>query len=380
MPRDENRASSQAPPREIKLAFLSQGSARAIYHVIADGLTIGRGSPNKIPLEDPRASKRHVELTCYGRDYVLHDLDSMNGTRVNEHAIKTHVLLRGDIVRVGRSVFLCLGDGNPVVRDPHHAMGWIVGSLPRGQSVTLPVTETPILIGAAEDNDIHVPRPAPDYIAQIVAVPNGEQLTRLDGEKPVCGWLEDGRKMTFGPVSLEYRISIKPKAKPGPATTRKPGAGSPAPAGRLSIQLGPDAANELALRGAIEEEAERVERELVASAPTKKADAKASRPHISLHRTGGCMVTALSGPSRGVTFAVSDKPVLMGSEKACDVCMKDPNVSTRHARLQRVAGDVMIEDLGGERGVYVNDQRVRRKPLRPGDHIRLGETEFLVHL
>jgi pSer/pThr/pTyr-binding forkhead associated (FHA) protein len=41
---------------------------------------------------------------------------------------------------------------------------------------------------------------------------------------------------------------------------------------------------------------------------------------------------------------------------------------------------VVIEDLKSGNGVFVNGAAVRRTPLKPGDVIRIGSTEFLVHL
>jgi pSer/pThr/pTyr-binding forkhead associated (FHA) protein len=40
----------------------------------------------------------------------------------------------------------------------------------------------------------------------------------------------------------------------------------------------------------------------------------------------------------------------------------------------------MIEDAGSRSGVVVNGRRIKMHPLKPGDTIVIGSTEFLVHL
>jgi hypothetical protein len=68
-----------------------------------DVITIGRYSENDIVLADPQASRHHAEIIREGRRWVLHDLDSANGTFVNGRRITTPTVMRhGDLVRIGR--------------------------------------------------------------------------------------------------------------------------------------------------------------------------------------------------------------------------------------------------------------------------------------
>jgi pSer/pThr/pTyr-binding forkhead associated (FHA) protein len=54
----------------------------------------------------------------------------------------------------------------------------------------------------------------------------------------------------------------------------------------------------------------------------------------------------------------------------------DPEVSGVHAELQRIGGDwVLIDDGLSRNGSFVNGERVsRRRRLRDGDELRVGET------
>jgi two-component system cell cycle response regulator len=68
-------------------------------------LTLGRSPECDVCLESPGVSRRHAELREEGKDVVLHDLDSSNGTHLNEVRItQPQVLKDGDLVRLGASV------------------------------------------------------------------------------------------------------------------------------------------------------------------------------------------------------------------------------------------------------------------------------------
>jgi hypothetical protein len=67
-------------------------------------LVIGRNADCGIVVADARASRQHAEIRAQGNGFVVHDLDSMNGTLVNGTAIREHPLGDGDEVRVGNTV------------------------------------------------------------------------------------------------------------------------------------------------------------------------------------------------------------------------------------------------------------------------------------
>ena len=75
---------------------------------------------------------------------------------------------------------------------------------------------------------------------------------------------------------------------------------------------------------------------------------------------------------------VLDGPVAaLGRSRDCDCVLSDPNVSRRHAELRRGStGDWQIVDLGSTNGIKVNDRRVDRSRLSPGDEVTLGTTRF----
>lgn len=61
-------------------------------------INIGRRLDNQLVLEDPHVSRRHAQLRVRGGRYVLYDLGSTSGTRVNGKQIQEWVLRPGDVV------------------------------------------------------------------------------------------------------------------------------------------------------------------------------------------------------------------------------------------------------------------------------------------
>src|SRR5258705_3035620 len=64
-------------------------------------VTIGRHPDNLLVITDTQASRFHAVIGK-GRDgYIVKDLDSRNGTRLNVQPIKAAKLNQGDVVSIG---------------------------------------------------------------------------------------------------------------------------------------------------------------------------------------------------------------------------------------------------------------------------------------
>ena len=79
-------------------------------------LRIGRLPDNTVVIDNPAVSGHHARVIQDGGNAVLEDLQSTNGTFVNEKPITRHVLQHGDIVLVGKHtlVFDQLAGEGPV--------------------------------------------------------------------------------------------------------------------------------------------------------------------------------------------------------------------------------------------------------------------------
>jgi pSer/pThr/pTyr-binding forkhead associated (FHA) protein len=64
-------------------------------------LTIGRRKKNNVIIEDMAVSGHHAKIDSVGDGFVLIDLQSKNGSFVNEQLINSHWLKNGDIINIG---------------------------------------------------------------------------------------------------------------------------------------------------------------------------------------------------------------------------------------------------------------------------------------
>ncbi len=69
-------------------------------------VTFGRKAGNDITLESPVVSSQHAKIDHLEEGYVLTDLQSKNGTFVNELPITVHWLREGDRIRIGQHIIL----------------------------------------------------------------------------------------------------------------------------------------------------------------------------------------------------------------------------------------------------------------------------------
>ena len=77
--------------------------------------TIGRGRQNHLTVEDPLVSRRHCQVRRRGEEFILEDLNSVNGTFLNDQRITRGRLHSNDVVRVGQTelVFRQASAGQP---------------------------------------------------------------------------------------------------------------------------------------------------------------------------------------------------------------------------------------------------------------------------
>ena len=73
---------------------------------------LGRESRCDVVLNSESVSRRHACVQPIGREYELLDLQSTNGTLVNDQPIEQHRLHDGDYVQVGNCIFRYLAGGN----------------------------------------------------------------------------------------------------------------------------------------------------------------------------------------------------------------------------------------------------------------------------
>jgi pSer/pThr/pTyr-binding forkhead associated (FHA) protein len=75
-----------------------------------DRMTLGR-RPYNIVVDNLAVSGEHAALQVIGNDYFIEDLNSTNGTYINEQKIKRQILKNGDTIEIGKYAIKYVQDG-----------------------------------------------------------------------------------------------------------------------------------------------------------------------------------------------------------------------------------------------------------------------------
>ncbi len=71
-----------------------------------DTLTIGRKEDNDVVIENLAVSGNHAKIDAVGDGFLLTDLQSKNGTFVDEQLITSHYLKHKDVIMIGKHSFV----------------------------------------------------------------------------------------------------------------------------------------------------------------------------------------------------------------------------------------------------------------------------------
>jgi hypothetical protein len=89
---------------EATLALLADGRIERTYRLRKDEISIGRLPESDVQVVDPGASRQHARILRREDGYVLVDLDSTNGTLVNDEPAQDRRLEDGDRITIGTTV------------------------------------------------------------------------------------------------------------------------------------------------------------------------------------------------------------------------------------------------------------------------------------
>lgn len=85
-----------------KLVILTQGMTGRAHELNVDRTTIGRVEDNTFQIADPSVSSHHCEVLLRGGEVLIRDLNSTNGSFINEAQITESVLKPGQKLRLGQ--------------------------------------------------------------------------------------------------------------------------------------------------------------------------------------------------------------------------------------------------------------------------------------
>ncbi|HKR63151.1 MAG TPA: FHA domain-containing serine/threonine-protein kinase [Thermoanaerobaculia bacterium] len=77
-------------------------------------------------------------------------------------------------------------------------------------------------------------------------------------------------------------------------------------------------------------------------------------------------------PEANEKHSITGDSVMVGRDRTCSIVLTHPAVSRRHARITVGGKEPVLEDLQSANGTYVNNTRVERVVLKPGDIVRFG--------
>ena len=86
-------------------------------------MTIGRLNDNDIVIENLAVSGHHAKIDTLGSEFLMTDLQSKNGTFVNEQLTHSHKLRHGDVITIGKHMIVfTYVEGEAMPDDAAHSL------------------------------------------------------------------------------------------------------------------------------------------------------------------------------------------------------------------------------------------------------------------
>jgi diguanylate cyclase (GGDEF)-like protein len=95
-----------AQAKSAYLTVIAGNRAGEMFKLAQEETVMGRGPQSTIHLDSDGVSRKHARVVRQGDDFVLEDLQSTNGTWVDEKRVTFHKLEDGDRVQVGTEVIV----------------------------------------------------------------------------------------------------------------------------------------------------------------------------------------------------------------------------------------------------------------------------------
>jgi pSer/pThr/pTyr-binding forkhead associated (FHA) protein len=101
-----------------KLVILTQGLTGRAHELSVDRTTIGRVEDNLFQIAEASVSSHHCEVHLRGDEVLIRDLNSTNGTFINNEKITESVLKAGQTLRLGNVELKLEGAGAAAASAP----------------------------------------------------------------------------------------------------------------------------------------------------------------------------------------------------------------------------------------------------------------------
>lgn len=92
-------------------------------------------------------------------------------------------------------------------------------------------------------------------------------------------------------------------------------------------------------------------------------------------------LAVIAGPDKGRTFTLNlGRELMVGRSAQAQYQLNDPRVSRNHCQVTIEGDDVVVTCNGGSGGTLVNGQKVQKHKLKPGDVIRVGDSDLRLQI
>ncbi len=313
--------------------FLNKGDKK---FELAGETLIGRGDECDLKIDEGHPSRRHAMLTITDEGAWLEDLESTNGTYVNEQRITVKRKLNsGDRISFDTAGFefeapapaVDDGDATVVRRIPIDDGATVVRPIP-------PVPEPPpaqAQASAREPAREITPEPTPEPAAEIAPEPVPEPVPEPAPEPPAAGKASDAVPRSW--ADPEYQ-------------------------------------NEQGTRMFSAEELKAI---------TAGVGEAGSAPDSGIE---GAHLQVTKGANSGETLMFGDdkNEWTVGTDPDRDLALSDSGVSAYHAKITRDGQRWKVIDQMSANGTFVNEQKGTVSFLTSGDRVRFGPVECTIVL
>ncbi|GEM_PF-2143577 len=248
----------------------------------------------------------------------------------------------------------------------------------------VPLSPGSVQIGRAEDNDIVLSDIGVSRRHARILVENGAVVFEdlgsgngswISGKRVRTHNVDDGHAIHVEPFMLRFEVKSavavaevvvdEPSApSPEPAPVR---AAPPVPAPAAPVRAAPPAPPP--------RPPEPVPAPVAAPVPVPVAEPSATQ---ELPDTApAAVLEAVNGPGiAGKRFEIPPQGLTIGRHDQRDIVLQDVAASRFHAEVAPRGDVYWVRDCNSANGVLVNGQKVREKPLRDGDVLKIGSTEL----
>lgn len=102
---DEDSEETSDSAALIELDQVEGTAGRRMHDIGENSITIGRGNPSDIVLDDVTVSRDHARISREQRGFKIIDSGSLNGTYVNRVRVDSVYLRNGDEIQIGKYRF-----------------------------------------------------------------------------------------------------------------------------------------------------------------------------------------------------------------------------------------------------------------------------------